>query len=120
MAVNPASGALQNARLTGDLSAGRISRLRQEGESQVDVAAQEFESLFATLLVSELRKGLGEGFFGSGPGADTFNGWFDEQLGASLASRGSLGLAGQIRESMAAEQAAAQAAAARALEEGAA
>lgn len=103
-------GALDAARISGDLSAGRISKLSAGGSDQAEVAAQEFESLFATLLVTELRKGLGDGFFGEGPGADTFNGWFDEQLGASIASRGSLGLADQVREAIASEQAAATAA----------
>jgi Rod binding domain-containing protein len=90
----------------GDLMAGRISRLQNGGEMTPDVAAKEMEALFATMLVKELRKGIGEGFFGEGPGADTFNGWFDEQLGASVASRGSLGLGEQVRESMLREQAA--------------
>ncbi len=97
-----------SARL--DRFAGRISRMsRSADDSAPAVAAREMESLFATMLVSELRKGLGEGFFGDGAGADTFNGWFDEQIGASLASRGSLGLADQIRESIIREQGAAKA-----------
>jgi len=90
------------ARVTHGLDVGRISRMERGGEDAdaADVAAREMESLFATMLVSELRKGLGDGFFGEGPGADTFNGWFDEQLGASLASRKSLGLADDIREAI--------------------
>ena len=91
------------------LFAGRISSAsRSADESVPEVAAREMESLFATILVAELRKGLGEGFFGEGAGADTFNGWFDEQLGASIASRGSLGLADQVRESIIREQSAAR------------
>lgn len=91
-----------SARVTRGLDVGRISRLERAGRDadEADVAAREMESLFATMLVSELRKGLGDGFFGEGPGADTFNGWFDEQLGASLASRKSLGLAEDIREAI--------------------
>ena len=92
-------------RVTGSLTNGRISRMGNgNGESEPAAVAREMESLFATLLVTELRKGLGEGFFGSGPGSDTFNGWFDEQIGASLASRSSLGLADQIQESILREQ----------------
>ena len=37
--------------------------------------AKKFEELIATMLIKELRKGLSEGFFGDGPGSDTFNGW---------------------------------------------
>lgn len=91
-----------SARVTRGLDVGRISRLERAGKDadEAAVAAREMESLFATMLVSELRKGLGDGFFGEGPGADTFNGWFDEQLGASVASRKSLGLADDIREAI--------------------
>ncbi len=109
-------GAMSAAR--GNLMAGRISRLQGNGEMTPDAAAKEMEALFATMLVTELRKGMGDGFFGSGPGADTFNGWFDEQLGASLASRGSLGLGDQVRESMMQEQSAARAEKERLIREG--
>ncbi|MGD2016502.1 MAG: rod-binding protein [Planctomycetota bacterium] len=95
-----------------DLMTGRISRV-ERGADAPDVAAREMESLFATLLVSEMRKGLGEGFFGTGKGADTFNGWFDEQLGASIADQGDLGIGEQIRESIIRQQAAAAEEAAR-------
>ena len=106
-------GAVRTAGMN-DMMAGRVSRVAAgSDEGTPDTVAREMESLFATMLVSELRKGLGEGFFGGGAGADTFNGWFDEQIGASLASRSSLGLADQIRESIVREQAAAAAEQAR-------
>ena len=102
-------GAARSAGMN-DMMAGRVSRVAAGSEEGTpETVAREMESLFATMLVSELRKGLGEGFFGGGAGADTFNGWFDEQIGASLASRSSLGLAEQIRESIVREQAAAAA-----------
>ena len=106
-------GAARSASMN-DMMAGRVSRVGSgSDEGTPETVAREMESLFATMLVSELRKGLGEGFFGGGAGADTFNGWFDEQIGASLASRSSLGLADQIRESIVREQAAAAAEKAR-------
>ncbi|MEM9382345.1 MAG: rod-binding protein [Planctomycetota bacterium] len=117
MDVSFAKGAADAAR--SSLMSGRVSRLTSSaGEAAPDVAAREMESLFATMLVSELRKGMDEGFFGKGPGADTFNGWFDEQVGASLASQGSLGLADEIRESILREQHAAAAEEARLAAEG--
>lgn len=64
-------------------------------------AGKKVESLFATMLVKELRKALPEeGFFGSGPGADVFNGWLDEFMGEQLARDGSLGLAGRVEAAL--------------------
>lgn len=98
-----------------DLMAGRISRVQDGGkdEGEPEMVAREIESLFATLLVSEMRKGLGDGFFGGGAGSDTFNGWFDEEIGASLSSRGSLGLADAVHEALIREKAATEAEALR-------
>lgn len=63
-------------------------------------AAQRFEELLATVLVKELRRALPDGLFGQGPGADVFEGWFDEHLGKSLARDGALGLAEVVREGL--------------------
>lgn len=58
----------------------------------VQAAAREFEALFASLLVKELRRGLPQGFFGEGSGADVYSGWLDEHLGAALAKGRGLGM----------------------------
>ncbi len=60
-------------------------------------AADQFEALLATTLVREMRKGLSDGFFGDGPGADVFEGWLDEHVGGALAESGALDLAGIIK-----------------------
>ena len=98
-----------------DMMAGRISRVQKggQGADEPEMVAREIESLFGTLLVSEMRKGLGDGFFGSGAGSDTFNGWFDEEIGASLSARGSLGLADAVHEALIRENAASEAEALR-------
>ena len=70
------------------------------GEEDAAQAAQGFESLLATMLVKEMRRALPEGFFGSGSGADVFDGWLDEHLGQALAESGALDLAGAIRISL--------------------
>jgi len=64
-------------------------------------AAEKMEALFASILVKELRRALPEGgFFGDGPGADTYNGWLDEHLGAALAKSGSLDMAGLVKTAL--------------------
>ena len=71
----------------------RLSATKRElDRGDVGDAAREFERLFATLLVKEMRSTLPEGFFGGGAGSDVFDGWFDEHLGASLAEGHGLGL----------------------------
>lgn len=70
-------------------------------------AGRRMEALFATMLVKELRRALpNQGFFGTGPGADTYNGWFDEHLGEILARDAALGLAGQVKVALDRRQAA--------------
>lgn len=60
-------------------------------------AAEKFESLLATMMVKELRKGLGDGFFGKGAGSDIYAGWFDKSIGEALSTDGGLDMAGLIR-----------------------
>jgi Rod binding domain-containing protein len=67
---------------------------------KAEQAAQAFEKLFASMLVRELSRGLSEGFFGDGPGADTFTGWFEEHLGAALSAGRGLGVAEEVRASL--------------------
>jgi len=76
---------------------GALDARRAAEAGRVDEAAARFEALLATQLVKELRKGLSEGFFGSGAGADVFEGWFDEHLGSALAASGALDLASAVR-----------------------
>lgn len=74
---------------------------RASAQGQDREAADAFESLFARIFVRELRRALPDGPFGGGAGADVYEGWFDEHLGAALAERDALGLAGLIRTGIA-------------------
>lgn len=66
-------------------------------------AGEKFEDLLATMLVKQMRQSLPEGFFGSGPGADSFGGWFDKVFGEAVGE--SLEIAGMVRTSLDAKQA---------------
>ncbi len=56
-------------------------------------AAEEMEGYFASMLVSELRKGLAGGsWFGEGAGSDVYDGLFDQMLGNALAEGRGIGL----------------------------
>ncbi|MEM7307065.1 MAG: rod-binding protein [Planctomycetota bacterium] len=63
-------------------------------------AVDGFEKLLATQLVREMSRTLTDGFFGSGPGADTFTGWLEEHLGSALAESRALGLSEALRASL--------------------
>ena len=87
---------LASAKQRTDKLTGEFSRATPEE------AAEKMEALFASILVKELRRALPEGgFFGDGPGADTYNGWLDEHLGAQLAKSGALDMAGLVKTAIA-------------------
>ena len=57
-------------------------------------AAVEFESLLVEHLLQTMSKAqLDEGFFGSGPGASTWESFFQETMAGKLAESSPLGLA---------------------------
>jgi Rod binding domain-containing protein len=70
------------------------------GAGRTEEAAKAFEKLFATMLVHELSRGLNQGFFGDGPGADTFTSWFEDHVGETLTAGKGLGLAEAVRASL--------------------
>jgi len=78
-----------------DAAASSLEGARTPGR-EAD-AADAFEKVFATMLVKEMRRSLPGGFFGKGQGADVFESWLDEHLGASLAKDDVLGVAAMIR-----------------------
>jgi Rod binding domain-containing protein len=94
-------GAVAGTRQLAQASGAR----ERAAAGRVEEAAQMFEALLATVLVKQLRAGLSEGFFGSGPGSDVFEGWLDEHLGQTLAERGALDVAGFIRVNLTQKQA---------------
>ncbi|MFT7484674.1 MAG: Rod binding domain-containing protein [Candidatus Paceibacteria bacterium] len=70
-----------------------------------EAAGKQFEALMATMLVKEMRKALPNGFFGKGPGSETFGGWLDKSIGDSLADSWNLDIAGMVKTSLDTKQA---------------
>ncbi len=66
--------------------------------SSPDEAGRKFEAMLGTMLAKEMRKGLDEGFFGKGPGADAFSSWFDEYVGRVMAEQGTLGTGSLVEQ----------------------
>ena len=82
------------------LSSSELDEAERSAKHPDEETAKAFESLFARMLVKELRKGLPNGPFGGGAGSDVFEGWFDEHLGDTLVARDGLGLAGMVKASV--------------------
>ena len=88
----------QTAQLAGLVQSSRVERA--QGTADPEQAAKMFEDMLATTLVREMRRGLENGFFGEGPGADVYEGWLDEHVGRSLSRSGMLDLAQAVRVSL--------------------
>ncbi|MEO1615043.1 MAG: rod-binding protein [Planctomycetota bacterium] len=65
----------------------------------------EFESVFLSLLLKELRQTLDEGFFGS-ESSDSFGGMFDMYIGKHLSENSPLGIGDMIETQYASTHAA--------------
>lgn len=63
----------------------RLKKLRQ--------AAEDFEAIFAKLLVGEMRKGGTQGFFGKSLQAQMYADMLDEAVAKQVARGGGLGIA---------------------------
>jgi Rod binding domain-containing protein len=69
----------------------------QQDQSRLEKTAGEFEGLFLSLLLKEMRGTLQNGGFFGEEGSDTFGGMFDLFLGQHLAKSTPLGIADMIR-----------------------
>ena len=85
----------------------RIADLKRAADKgDTGATARQFETLFGVMLVRELRRVMPDGLFGSGPGADVYEGWFDEHLGQALGAHDALGIAGMVKSALTRAQAA--------------
>lgn len=75
------------------------------GRGDATKVAKMFEEVLASMMVREMRRGVEGGFFGSGSGADVYEGWLDQHVGKALADTGTLDLAQAIRLSIKDKQA---------------
>ncbi len=76
----------------------QAASLANEGQ-KIEGAAEEFESVFMSLLLKEMRNTLDKedgGLFGS-EGSDTFGGMFDMFMGQHLSKAQPLGIADAIK-----------------------
>ncbi len=63
-------------------------------------AAKEFESLFLSMMMKEMRNSLGEDSLFGGESSDVYGGMFDMMLGQSMAESQPLGIAKLLQSTM--------------------
>jgi flagellar protein FlgJ len=73
------------------------SRVHHGDPKAIPALARQFESLFLSQLLKEMRQTSeeGEGLFGKDPG-DVMGGLFDQMMGKHLAEAGGIGLASML------------------------
>jgi len=76
----------------------------QTERAKAEKVANQFEAVFVKTLVGALRStsslGGEGGMFGKGPGADTYAGWFDQNVASELARTGGIGIASSLMADM--------------------
>ena len=83
--------------LTSGISSGLSSTIQAAATNtdpsleQMKELGTEFESVFLSMLLKEMRNSLDEGFFGS-EGSDSFGGMFDQFIGQHLAKSNAIGV----------------------------
>ncbi len=63
-------------------------------------AAGDFESLFASMMLKEMRKSLDPETLFGGDSGDVYGGLFDQFLGQQIADGGGFGLARMVKEAL--------------------
>jgi Rod binding domain-containing protein len=79
----------------------KLGRNPTTERQKAERTAGEFEQLFVRTMVGSLRStaslgGEEGGMFGSGPGADTFADWFDQNLAEQIATTSEVGIKKQL------------------------
>ena len=63
-----------------------------ESKSEIEAVASEFEGVFLSMVMKEMRQTLSEGGFFEGESSDSFGGMFDMFVGEHLAKSQPLGI----------------------------
>ena len=72
---------------------------KPQDDARLKSVAKDFESVFLSMIMKEMRNTLEDGGFFSGDSSDTYGGMLDLYLGQSLAESGPLGIGELFLES---------------------
>ena len=70
------------------------------GKDSTDAIATGFESMFASLILKEMRQTLDPGTLFAGDAGDVYGGLFDMYMGQHMAASGGLGIAAAVRRQL--------------------
>ncbi|MCB1282445.1 MAG: rod-binding protein, partial [Salinibacterium sp.] len=95
--IGASTGAV-NPRAVHETDLDRLQRLGSSGdEKALREVGEKLEGVFVSMLVKSMREGMSEdGLFGKGPGADIYDGFFDQMMGEELSKRGGLGISEMV------------------------
>ncbi len=97
--MTPTTNGLQSPAASFDFS-NTARGAWSPGKDKSANVATDFESLFTSQLLKEMRKSLDpETMFGSDPG-DVYGGMFDQFVGQQMANSGGIGIAKLVRETL--------------------
>ena len=102
---DPSMAAQLYARFEGMQKPGTFAELAtKKVEAAQDVAAK-FEGMLVQMMVAGMREttsmmGEENSMFGSGPGADTYTQWFDQEMSTHISKAGGVGVADVLMEEM--------------------
>jgi flagellar protein FlgJ len=67
---------------------------------QISKTAQDFEASFLSVMLGEMFKGVGEGEFGGGEGAQMFRSFLTDAMSKQMSKAGGVGLAHSVQAEM--------------------
>ncbi len=67
---------------------------------QIKKTAENFEASFLSVMLGEMFKGVGEGEFGGGQGAQMFQSFMTDAMSKQMAKAGGVGLASSVQAEM--------------------
>lgn len=81
-----------------------LANMRAQAESTPKAAtkgvAQQFESVFINMMLTEMRKTVGHSELTGSAASDTYQEMFDQQVSVSMAKAGGIGLASYIQNQL--------------------
>src|SRR5215510_9375547 len=74
---------------------------KKGGHQSAERVAQEFESVFTSIMLKEMRKTLETGSLFGEDSSDIYGGMFDQFMGQHMSNAGGMGLANMVRQALA-------------------